>query len=381
VERYPPSWRLKVKEAIREGMDHLLSLQAKEGSWGNPNDTHAVGHTALPVLALLKGGTSPHAEPIQRAFTWLRKRPPTSTYSVGCYLMAIHAKYAPKAGSLDTDVGEETLGGPDPEEIHARLEKEDLAALEAGLDFLVRAQAVNGLWHYHVQEKPRPTDHDLSNTQYAILGLRAARDCGLEVPFAVWSEALEGLYGLQDREGPKVDLLDHRVKDGYVFERKDRARARGFRYSLRMKHGPRGENTVPVNPTTGSMTTAGIASVIICREGMWRSRKFRGQARRKSEQAVRDGLAWLQEHFTVADNPGQEGRHHLYYLYGLERAGMLAARRWIGPHDWYKEGADLLLGKHEDGKGWGDHKLTSFAVLFLKRATAGSRDAPVVTGR
>jgi hypothetical protein len=129
------------------------------------------------------------------------------------------------------------------------------------------------------------------------------------------------------------------------------------------------------------MTTAGIASVVICREGMWRSRKFRGQARRRSEQCVRDGLAWLQEHFTVADNPGQEGSHHLYYLYGLERAGMLVGRRWIGEHDWYKEGADLLLAKQADGVGWGDHTLTSFAVLFLKRATSAPRDAPVVTGR
>ena len=39
-----------------------------------------------------------------------RPRPTAS----GCYLMAIHAKYAPQAGTLDTDVGSEDPGGPAP---------------------------------------------------------------------------------------------------------------------------------------------------------------------------------------------------------------------------------------------------------------------------
>lgn len=368
-------------KAIRAGMQHLLRLQTPQGHWGNPDDPHAMGHTSLPLLALLKGGTSPDAEPVQRAFARLRTMSMTSTYGVGCYLMAIHARYAPQVGGLDTDVGEDELAAPDPDEIAARLTEEDRKALEGGLDYLVRAQVANGLWRYHLPPNPRSNDHDLSNTQYALLGLRAAADCGLDVPFRVWKAALDGIYRLQDREGEKVDLLDYRIKEGYALKRKVRAEARGFRYTDGMKNGPLGENTVPVDPTTGSMTTAGIASILICREGMWSTRRFRGQGRRKSEEAVRDGLAWLQEHFTVEHNPGLENAHHLYYLYGLERAGMLAGRRWLGTHDWYKEGADLLLGKQDSNGAWGDHTLTSFAILFLKRATKRTRDTPVVTGK
>ena len=33
----------------------------------------------------------------------------------------------------------------------------------------------------------------------------------------------------------------------------------------------------------------------------------------------------------------------LYYLYGVERVGRLTGRRFIGGHDWYREGADYLV--------------------------------------
>ena len=83
-------------------------------------------------------------------------------------------------------------------------------------------------------------------------------------------------------------------------------------------------------------------------------------------------MAWLQANFSVTTNPGHpNGSHHLYYLYGLERMGMLADRRFIGSHDWYKQGADLLLEKQTAAGAWGNHVPTSFAILFLKRATRG----------
>ena len=36
-----------------------------------------------------------------------------------------------------------------------------------------------------------------------------------------------------------------------------------------------------------------------------------------------------------------------YYLYGLERAGRLTARRFIGDHDWYREGAEFLVREQD----------------------------------
>ena len=41
--------------------------------------------------------------------------------------------------------------------------------------------------------------------------------------------------------------------------------------------------------------------------------------------------------------PNDGGLWHYYYLYAMERAGRLTARRKIGEHDWYREGASHLV--------------------------------------
>jgi hypothetical protein len=63
-----------------------------------------------------------------------------------------------------------------------------------------------------------------------------------------------------------------------------------------------------------------------------------------------------------------------YFLYSLERVTILADVKVIGGHDWYHEGAGVLLSwQHSDGRWAGPHGTTivdtAFALLFLKRAT------------
>jgi len=370
VERYPPSFRLHVKAAIERGVEHLRSLQTTTGHWGDPKHKQAMGHTALPLLTMLKSGVARDDEQVQRAFKALRGMDIQMVYSVGLYLMALQASYQPKLDTLDTDVGSTRNKRVKPKVVRKLLSKRDLDAINSGVKYLLDAQNASGLWHYDIHEKATDAGHDLSNAQYALLGLRAAMDCGVKIPPKAWRAAFRGLLALQDRKGPAIELLDHRVRGKYVFESKLPAEARGFHYNRRRKHGPQGENTLWLKPPTGSMTTAGVACMAICSEGLWRSRKFRGGERKASANSIRDGVAWMQAHFSVSENPGHPNkRHHFYYLYGLERMGMLTDRRWIGTHDWYKEGADLFLAREGAAGGWGDHVQTSFAVLFLKRAT------------
>src|SRR5262249_39428481 len=67
-----------------------------------------------------------------------------------------------------------------------------------------------------------------------------------------------------------------------------------------------------------------------------------------------------------------------YYLYGLERAGRLSGLRFFGEHDWYREGAELLvheqdrLGGYWHGILFEEKKVvaTSFALLFLAKGRA-----------
>lgn len=380
IERYPPSFRLAVKEAIESGVRRLRALQKDTGHWGDPKHDQALGHTALPLLALLKAGV-PHEDPqVQKAFRVLDGMQLNRVYSVALYLMAIQAAHHPKLDILDTDVGTRRSKRVKPKAVRAKLTPREVARIEAGRDYLLRAQNASGLWHYDIKESPTATGCDLSNAQYALLGLRAAMDAGFKVDAKVWRAALQGLLAHQDAKGPKVDLLDHRIDEGYALQSKTRARVRGFHYTNGKANGPLGENTVWSHPVTGSMTTAGIACVAICQEGLWRSRRFKGSDRKKSREAIRDGLAWMQQNFTVTENPGHPHKsHHMYYVYGLERMGMLTGRRWIGQHDWYKQGADLLLGSQDERHGgWGSHVATSFGVLFLKRATR-ARDRVVTT--
>jgi hypothetical protein len=119
-------------------------------------------------------------------------------------------------------------------------------------------------------------------------------------------------------------------------------------------------------------------------------------------QAKKRGFAWLLHNFSVRANKNRG--HYYYYMYGLERACELSQVRLLGHHDWYFEGATMLLelqvrgarpdagddgpggrgGRGGRGAGGGGqfrggqlHE-TCFAVLFLKLAAP---PLPVITPR
>jgi hypothetical protein len=133
------------------------------------------------------------------------------------------------------------------------------------------------------------------------------------------------------------------------------------------------------------MTCAGIACLVIaadrvegadaqvdgdritcCRQG------------ESDDHRIQRGLKWLGDNFAVTHNPCSSN-WILYYLYGLERVGRLTARRFIGQHDWYREGADHLITLKGDlADHWSvsqgqirveaDEQIaTSFALLFLSK--------------
>jgi hypothetical protein len=103
---------------------------------------------------------------------------------------------------------------------------------------------------------------------------------------------------------------------------------------------------------------------------------------RKKDVAIKSGLAWLNAHWSVTANEGpvefdtSNKTEYFYFLYALERAGMLLDVPTIGKHDWYGEGASAILDAQKpDGSWYGGAKRcnstwdTCFAILFLKKAT------------
>ena len=404
-----PEFQARVNAAVGRGVAWLCSQQVADGTWPSKhnNFTHGPflhGPTALALLALLKCKYNRFAPEIEKGFAFLEESWKNfqaggavfdtpggwRTYEVGITLMALEALARWEPGGGKKHKKTRAVGGA--------LKRNERAWVGQLRDFLVKYQVPTrqvqksggkqgGIqieekiecWHYPTSLK-RSTDH--SNTQYAVLGLRSAHNLGYPAPTQTWIAVFENFMFTQDETGPKVHrvLLDpRRAKDGYVRYKTissitDRARGWGYNGAK-----PSHKATGPW-ATSGSMTTVGIACVEIAYDALTKlsrrdrdARKFVVKRRSDKARSVNDGFAWLAKNFSVTKNPVRDG-WHFYYLYGLERAGILSNRKNVGEHDWYREGGDVILGKERGGrwdslKGDGPIGSTCFALLFLTRAT------------
>jgi len=308
------------------------------------------------------------------------------TYGIGIVLMLLEAYYTPEPPP-DAD-GDSVVAGPDPR----RMRRDDLAWVREMVEWLVKIQiepVYEGVtyegraWRYPTAVAATGSSVDMSVVQYAILGLKAASRMGVRVEDPdVYVDLCAYVLDVQQEDGPEVQRQfegingEGRHTTTPVGPRRrfynDRARGWSYYPVLEDHGGPR-----------GSVTTAALASLIISMSELYEMRILPRdrELQENLEQAVLDGLAWLSHNYSVTTNPGENGTGHgwhYYYLYGLERAGVLAQKEYIGDHPWYVEGARLLVQSQSDTGAWitaaaddDDSNLrdTAFAILFLKRAT------------
>ena len=209
--------------------------------------------------------------------------------------------------------------------------------------------------------KKPPPEGDNSNTQFALLGLRAAARSGCVIPDETWKKAADFLTSAQLGDG-------------------------GWGYFEAIRKSP-----IPVT-SYGGMTCAGICALAIVKSYL--------KEDITNNTNIQSGLSWLASNLTFDSNPGKVmvvDRSPLaflyYYIYGIERVGAVLGIEKIGSHEWYKEGARWLLaqqkhtGKADDGS-WNqpsddafsnDVADTCFALLFLKRATPKLELKPIET--
>jgi hypothetical protein len=315
----------RIREAIDRGVKWLKSEQLPKGNW-TPMALVGNDTTSLCTLALLNAGVPPQDPVIQKAIKYILAARHDQTYNVALDTMVLCA--AEPAKHLR-----------EIEQRASRLAKEQ-----------IKTGGNRGMWGYPGR------GGDNSNTQFALLGLyeadRTLARFGVASPIddETWRLALEHWTTSQNDDGSWGYGLGNDLRD----------------------------------PGTGSMTCAGIASVIICS-----GRLHGGSARIENgmvrccgapqeKDPVADALRWLASgrRFSVEHNPGQSTSWWLYYLYGLERAGRLTAQRFIGEHDWYREGAEKLVAVQDPLAGYwkgtnpiegAPHIGTSFALLFLSK--------------
>lgn len=434
--------REDIKQAIEKGVKWLKGQQAADGSW-DYNDApfklgiHMTeGSTCLALFALLKAGVNPNEGCITKGFAYVRGKPFQHVYTVSCLILALEALYTWKKPE-PVKAGKEEEAKPDVDKYITKLAEEkkkdnpardfqkrandaDKKLMIDAVKWLVEKQEAN-IWRY-----PGGTggNEDCSNTQYAMLALAAARRLQIPVKVDVFKKVAEYFVKNQEEKGPEVEWfpvpgadrsfgelkkIDKEMKEeirkldrdykrqvrrgeqppakGWTTtvveeaqrkmfgEEKKKIHARGWCYMFNDT-----ENMAWRTRITGSMTTSGVASLLIAKKELEENRAVGKTEMEKINTAIRDGCGWLSHKWTTSTNPTGDGGgtiHKCYYLYGLERVGILGLVPRFGKHYWYEEGVKEWLSSQNSDGSWdaggrgtsGPVPDTCWGILFLRRAT------------
>ena len=184
---------------------------------------------------------------------------------------------------------------------------------------------------------------DISNTHFGALGLRAANQFGCNVPIKVWESLARSMLRWQSKDGA---FLYHAGRDA-----------------------------------TLSMTAAGVGIVCVAKEQLASQGEHKQPHRmlRQLDQAIQEGLAWMETRDPIPHGEWKGNAPHrrwdYYYLYGLQRVGVLLAEVTLAGKPWYQDGARWLLQKQGNQGQWATaygeaQPNTCLAILFLRRASA-----------
>lgn len=326
-EPRPPEEPLaeKVKIAIERGVEFLRGQEEGRGDLEKNAASRLVtgGWTALAALALLNSGVSPDDPLLQRLLKYLRTVEPNQTYVVGLQTMVF------------------ALAG----------QGEDKERIQRNVDWLISARILSNKdllgWNYGRAGVP-----DNSNTQYALLGLHEGFLAGAEVKPEIWESILK-FY--QDTMQIKKDARGAIASGSW-----------GYRRSA--------------DPTTFTMTTAGVCGLLIAQQDLKASRMKDPPdcdthcGKVEDDEHLRAALDWLAARMPRNADDVSDMRHLYYALYGIERAGRLSGQRFIGEVDWYRVGCEYLVRvQRPDGSWVGGEEAaapilgTSFALLFLSK--------------
>jgi hypothetical protein len=338
-----------ITAARARGVKHLKSKQKKDGSWEFSG--HDVGITALCTIALIENGVELTDSAVQNGYEFVKKKAKDqkNTYDLALIIVML-----------------QRMG-----------DRRDRPLIRTMAARLIAGQLESGGWHYtcpgaeldvekvmkDAGPKPKAGFGDNSCTQFAVLGLWVASRTGIDIE--------KTLQRVKERfEGNQTD-------DG------------GWSYAK----DPKLEKQVSSPPMTG----AGLFCLAVARA--WQLKDLQKEsgkkesAKTKPEDSVDGGTGsgrqTLLDDTTFARGLKRTGEFAggigpgagRYFLWSVERVGVLLGLEKIGDSPWFSVGANALLkDQKEDGSwptAWPDTDAaglsdTCFALLFLRRANLGS---------
>ncbi len=318
--------------AIKKAQAYLYAQQ-KDGHWEKaatstyPNDNVLAGGqwggvTALATYALIASGESPQDPRLVKAIEFLEKADIRGTYALAVRMQVW----------LLLPESKKTLA----------MAKHDAQML---LDATQTVGSAAGMHDYSAAGKT----YSHSRSQYAVLGLWAAEQMGIEVPTKYW-------------EMSEAGWLDHQdISGGWTYKKK---------------------NETEVDLTPG-MTAPGVATLFITQDYLHAAKAVdcKGTLGNPTAAAIDKGVEWLTKHFDMIASDKAYSRAFPYAtLYSVERVGVAGGLKYFGAHDWFDKGMNWLLKKQKADGGFGGAGEvpalftptvdTSFALLFMARGRA-----------
>jgi hypothetical protein len=419
VVTLPRERQTKVNQASKAGVKFLKEQQNDDGSWSfgkeipNLEGPHTLGLTALPALTLLECDVKADDPVIQKAARFVRERAPLAemTYDISLAILFLDRLNDPEdkrlirtlalrlvvaqtpnggwsyrcpvlsekqlgqlAGVLENMPGlaqpqlvqtpskpdpvnklrltqplpKATEDRPDPTKLALAPAKRDPKRPEGQLTGLPPELRKLPVLASPEESEGLPVRSDNSNTQFAALALWAARRHGLP---------LERTLALVAKRFRTSQYADGMWGYGYV-------------YTVGRKDVPRYFNKPPY-----AMTCAGLLGLAVGR-GLAFDLKGRLEGRDGAvEKGLRAVAAGVRSHNARFNKRLERTEFNLYFLWSVERVGMLYKRPKIGGIDWYLWGVNILLNHQNKDGSWMGYDFhgsspavdTSLALLFLKR--------------
>ncbi len=271
----------------------------------------AGGETALATQALLVSGESSQNPRLVQSLKYLQELD-----IIGTYAMSMRAH------------------------VWAQLPNEYKPLLERDASWLLNA-AINdphGLFDYQAARTSAFIDNSV--VQYGVLGLWEASKRGLKIPRRHWEQWAEYFLRTQQPNGSWVATA-----------------------AANKAIGGAGSGNIFDTQGIGAMTTAGLTTLLIAQQELFRDREY---PEPKITSAIQKGMDWLDRHFDIES--GRSGYNH-YYLYGVEQVALASGVRYLNGLDWYQAGADQIIHdkRLRQGVEEYDSLKLSFALMFLSR--------------